>query len=127
MKRLVPSSKVWIAAGGAIALLCGSGRLFAQSCAMCYTSAAAGKEGAIRALQQGILILVFPPLIIFAGICVSVLRMRDTQANHQSERSITIARWFGLRRIAALVDRCLRGLSPAQRRVYERITRTYNS
>ena len=46
----------------------------AQSCAMCYTSAAASKGGGISALQHGILILLIPPLLIFTGICVAAFR-----------------------------------------------------
>ena len=49
----------------------------AQSCAMCYTSAASSGQGAIAALQHGILILLCPPLLMFAGICVLAIRSRD--------------------------------------------------
>lgn len=44
--------------------------LFAQSCAMCYQSAAASGPRTIEALRQGILVMLFPPLLIFAGIMV---------------------------------------------------------
>jgi hypothetical protein len=40
----------------------------AQGCAMCYTSAAAAKQAGIQALQNGIVILLVPPLVMFAGI-----------------------------------------------------------
>ncbi len=46
----------------------------AQSCAMCYTSAAASKGSGISALQHGILILLIPPLLVFAGICIAAFR-----------------------------------------------------
>ncbi len=52
---------------------------FAQSCIMCYTSAAAGRDGAIRALRNGILILLLPPLLIFIGICVAAFRKREEE------------------------------------------------
>jgi hypothetical protein len=49
---------------------------WAQSCAMCYTSAAAAKDGGITALQRGIVILLFPPLLMFMGICIAAYRNR---------------------------------------------------
>ena len=42
--------------------------LYAQSCAMCYQSAAASGSPSIHALKLGILILMFPPLLITAGV-----------------------------------------------------------
>ncbi len=48
----------------------------AQSCAMCYTSAASSGQGAITALQHGIVILLLPPLLVFAGICTVAFRSR---------------------------------------------------
>jgi hypothetical protein len=49
---------------------------WAQSCAMCYASASAAKGGGITALQHGIIILLFPPLLIFMGICIAAYRNR---------------------------------------------------
>jgi hypothetical protein len=49
----------------------------AQGCAMCYTSAAAAKAGAIQALRSGILILLMPALVMFAGIFVVIYRSRN--------------------------------------------------
>ena len=51
--------------------------LSAQGCAMCYTSAAAAKEAGLQALRNGILILGIPPLVMFIGIFLYVLRRRD--------------------------------------------------
>jgi hypothetical protein len=48
----------------------------AQGCAMCYTSAAAAKKAGMQALQNGILILLFPPLLMFAGIIWFTFRRR---------------------------------------------------
>jgi len=50
---------------------------YAQGCAMCYTSAAAARAGAVQALRSGILILLVPALIMFAGIFVVIYRSRD--------------------------------------------------
>lgn len=49
----------------------------AQSCAMCYSSAAAAKGEGIRALQHGILLLAVPPLLIFVGIFAVAFRSRN--------------------------------------------------
>lgn len=69
------SARIWaFAALVLIAAQAASYGAFAQSCAMCYTSAAAANESGTRALQQGILILMFPPLLIFTGICIAAFR-----------------------------------------------------
>jgi hypothetical protein len=44
---------------------------------MCYTSAAAAKAGALQALRSGILILLVPALVMFAGIFVVIYHCRD--------------------------------------------------
>ncbi len=49
----------------------------AQSCAMCYSSAAAAKSDGIRALQHGIMLLAIPPMLIFVGIFAVALRSRN--------------------------------------------------
>jgi hypothetical protein len=51
--------------------------VFAQSCAMCYQAAAKSGPQAIQALKSGILILLFPPLFICAGIMFLAYRKRD--------------------------------------------------
>ncbi len=51
--------------------------LYAQGCAMCYQSAAASGPRTIEALRHGILIMLFPPLFIFAGIIVMAHRRRN--------------------------------------------------
>ena len=51
--------------------------LYAQSCAMCYQSAAASGPRSIHALKLGILILMFPPLLITAGVTYLAYRKRD--------------------------------------------------
>ena len=52
----------------ALLLLTSPAALYAQSCAMCYQSAAASGSRSIHALKLGILILMFPPLLIAAGV-----------------------------------------------------------
>jgi hypothetical protein len=50
---------------------------YAQGCAMCYNDAAAAKSTAIQALRSGTLILLFPVLLLFAGILVMAFRSRN--------------------------------------------------
>ena len=65
----------WLAALAGV--LSSSTLVYAQGCAMCYTSAAAAKAGALQALRSGILILLVPALMMFAGIFVVIYRSRD--------------------------------------------------
>jgi hypothetical protein len=66
---------VWLIA--IAVLLCSSSLIYAQGCAMCYTSAAAAKAGAMHALRSGILILLLPVLAMCSGISVIIYRSRD--------------------------------------------------
>jgi hypothetical protein len=52
--------------------------LGAQSCAMCYQSAAASGPRTIHALNSGILILMFPPALITLGIFYLGYKKRNT-------------------------------------------------
>jgi hypothetical protein len=60
-----------------VALLLSPSALCAQGCAMCYQSAAASGARFITALRHGILVMFFPPLLIFAGILFAAYRRRD--------------------------------------------------
>lgn len=40
----------------------------AQGCAMCYQSASAAKQAGIQALENGVLVLLIPPLVMAAAI-----------------------------------------------------------
>jgi len=66
---------VWLVA--ATVLLSTSSLVYAQGCAMCYTSAAAAKAGAVQALRSGILILLLPVLVMCSGITVVIYRSRN--------------------------------------------------
>jgi len=49
---------------------------FAQSCALCYESArASGNPGAI---DRGILVLLVPTLLLFAGILIFTIRRANS-------------------------------------------------
>ena len=63
--------------GVAVVALAASSTAYAQSCAMCYTSAAAAKAGAIQALRSGILILVVPVVLMCGVIAVVIFRRRN--------------------------------------------------
>jgi hypothetical protein len=51
--------------------------LKAQSCPLCYQSAASGGPQLIQALRNGVLVLFFPPLLILGAICYAAYRKRD--------------------------------------------------
>jgi hypothetical protein len=50
--------------------------LYAQSCALCYQAAANSGANFIEALKIGILILLFPALLIGSAIVVTAYRKR---------------------------------------------------
>ena len=52
----------------------------AQGCAMCYQSASAAKQAGIQALENGVLILLVPPLLIFAAIIWRTFRASERDA-----------------------------------------------
>jgi hypothetical protein len=51
--------------------------LQAQSCALCYQSAAASGTQFIQALKDGIFILLIPPILISGGIAAMAYRKRN--------------------------------------------------
>jgi hypothetical protein len=57
--------------------------LFAQSCAMCYQSAAASGPRSIRALKHGILVLMIPPVLITAGFAWMTFSKRDQSSEDE--------------------------------------------
>jgi len=44
---------------------------------MCYADAAAAQAAGIEALRHGILLLLFPPLVLFAAILAAALKKRN--------------------------------------------------
>jgi hypothetical protein len=69
---------------GALLLICGAALIalpvphaFAQSCAMCYQSAAASGAQGGAALRHGILILLVPTLSLFVGIFALIYHRRN--------------------------------------------------
>lgn len=54
-----------------------SSSAFAQSCALCYQSAKA--SGNPRAIGHGILVLLIPTLLMFAGVLIFTIRRANSQ------------------------------------------------
>ena len=50
---------------------------FSQSCALCYTQAAASGERFIAGLRNGILVLIIPPMFMSVGITWLAYRKRN--------------------------------------------------
>ena len=61
----------------ALAVLSQAGQVFAQGCVSCYTTAAAGGLQTAHALRVGILLLLVPPVMIFASIIFTLPRWRS--------------------------------------------------
>jgi hypothetical protein len=57
---------------------------FAQNCALCYTQAAASGSRMIQALRSGILILVFPPMLICIALTWMAYKKRNQFNDYDS-------------------------------------------
>ena len=55
--------------------------IYAQSCALCYQSAANSGANFIAALKRGILVMIFPPLLIGGAIVIAAYRKRFQYAD----------------------------------------------
>jgi hypothetical protein len=51
----------------------------AQGCVLCYTSLSAASPGAMHAFQLAMLVLLFPALLLFAGLFLLIFRHRQTE------------------------------------------------
>jgi hypothetical protein len=75
----------------AVLLVLSSLPAFSQSCALCYTQAAASGARFIAALRGGILVLAIPPMFMSVGITVMAYRKRNQfhqpDADRESDRS----------------------------------------
>jgi len=69
--------RIRLAAVSFCALQFYSPHLFAQGCATCYTTAAAGGPQTAHALRSGILLLLFPPVLIFAALILTVRNWKN--------------------------------------------------
>jgi|ERR1700675_652822 len=62
---------------GMLAWLLSPPVLYAQSCALCYQSASSSGPRLIQALKHGILIMLFPPLLIMGAILFAAYQKRN--------------------------------------------------
>jgi len=76
--RTTSIRKTFSGLAAALALIASPASLYAQSCAMCYQSAAASGPRTIHALNTGILILMFPPALITIGVFRLAYKKRNT-------------------------------------------------
>lgn len=83
------SKLIWISLAVllAIAVLAPS-PAFAQSCALCYTQAAASGSRMIQALKSGILILIAPPTLMSVGLIFICYRKRNQTRIENSQPSL---------------------------------------
>jgi hypothetical protein len=71
----------------ALAVLASPSALYAQSCAMCYQTAANSGTHFIQALKNGILILLFPSL--FIGTAFVIIAYRKCNVDDEDESPIS--------------------------------------
>lgn len=79
MTKLFPMKlvrKTWPAACSVVAATLFS-PLLAQGCAMCKSSIAAQNDTVINSINTGILILLFPPLLILSAILYFAFRQSE--------------------------------------------------
>jgi hypothetical protein len=61
---------------------------YAQSCALCYTQAAASGHRFIQGLRTGILVLIVPPMFMSVGITMLAYKKRNrTNDEKESDKS----------------------------------------
>ncbi|MHB8653088.1 MAG: hypothetical protein ACYDA9_04325 [Terriglobia bacterium] len=78
----------------ALALLASPSQMFAQMCPACYSNAVAQTPGLLQALRIGILVMMFPSLMMFIVIFVVVFRRRNS-FNAESEEEMNSDRDLG--------------------------------
>jgi len=61
----------------AAGVLAANSACYAQSCALCYTQAAASGSRIIQGLRSGILVLIIPPMFMSVGITLLAYRKRN--------------------------------------------------
>ena len=70
-----------------------SGNLHAQGCILCYTSAANGGPGAMRALDMGVASLLFPALLLFIGVVLLIVRRARIASQPEQPVAADSVRW----------------------------------
>ncbi|HEV2488497.1 MAG TPA: hypothetical protein VGT03_01720 [Candidatus Acidoferrales bacterium] len=77
MKAFSPLKKAAAALVLTVGALLSASAAFGQGCALCYADAAATGPQTQAALRHGILILMIPPMILFAGLYLLLYRRRN--------------------------------------------------
>jgi hypothetical protein len=77
MKKTKTIWRMFLRSPALLAALMAPALVSAQSCALCYSQAAGSGSRVIQALRSGILILVFPPMLISIGLAVMAYRKRN--------------------------------------------------
>ncbi len=68
-----------LGAGAAVAaVLLSPLHVFAQGCPLCYQAVASARADVIRAIQNGIIVLAIPPLVIVIGIIYAAYKRRES-------------------------------------------------
>jgi hypothetical protein len=60
---------------------------YSQSCALCYTQAAAATARFIEALRSGILLLIVPPMFLYGGLTVMAYKRRFRYKKDDEEKN----------------------------------------
>jgi len=81
-----PIRRVLIHLIGWLMVLGAAHNLYAQSCAMCYTTVAGGGKSVIHALRGGIIVLLIPPVLLFSALTILLFRWRAS-----ASRPLTLA------------------------------------
>lgn len=84
------STKIWAWLLPLIAALMSAKQSFTQGCASCYTTTAAGGTQTVHALRFGILILLIPPVVMFASLVWILWRWRKIRHTNRHEISVSL-------------------------------------
>ena len=68
--------------GVALLSLLGPENVFAQGCALCYTTAAGGGKLFLHAIQSGVIVLLVPPVLIFSGLVLLITKWQSLRAEN---------------------------------------------
>ncbi|MBI1741236.1 MAG: hypothetical protein HY233_12600 [Acidobacteriales bacterium] len=66
---------------------------FGQGCSLCYTQAASAGSRLVQALRSGILVLIFPPMVICIGFTVMSYRKRNCFSCQDPDRKASDLGW----------------------------------
>ena len=87
MANFISLRRFKVALTGAL-VLAANAACYAQSCALCYTQAAASGHRFIQGLRTGILVLIVPPMFMSVGITVLAYKKRNrTNDEKDSDKS----------------------------------------